>query len=82
MINSGASSSKEMIYEDMRYARMVLNRVHEHCTRLNAEIFLHQQADDVLVVTRQLDMDLYEDFDSYVSISRFCFYNKGGAYNY
>jgi hypothetical protein len=27
-------------------------------------------------------MDLYEDFDSYVSISRFCFYNKGGAYNY
>jgi len=46
MINSGTSSKgeytcKEMIYEDMRYARMVLNRVHEQCTRLNAEIFLH-----------------------------------------
>ena len=41
MKNSGTSNNKEMIYEDMRYARMVLNRVHEHCTRLNAEIFLH-----------------------------------------
>ena len=43
---------------------------------------MHQQADDVLVVTRQLDMDKYADFDSYVSITRFCFYNKGGDYKY
>ena len=27
-------------------------------------------------------MDLYSDFDSYVSITRFCFFNKGGDYNY
>lgn len=61
---------------------MKLNQVHEHCTRLDAEIFLHQQCDDVLVVTRQLEPDLYQDFDSYVSITRFCFYNKGGDYDY
>lgn len=27
-------------------------------------------------------MDQYADFDSYVSITRYCFYNKGGEYNY
>jgi hypothetical protein len=27
-------------------------------------------------------MDKFSDFDSYVSISRFCFYNKGGDYKY
>lgn len=25
---------------------------------------------------------MFSDFDSYVSITRFCFYNKGGAYDY
>ena len=25
---------------------------------------------------------MFADFDSYVSITRFCFYNKGGDYNY
>jgi len=39
---------------------------------------MHQQCDDVLVVSRQLEPDLYQDFDCYVSITRFCFYNKGG----
>jgi hypothetical protein len=38
---------------------MMLNRVHEHCNRLDAQVYLHQQADDVLVVTRQLEMDMY-----------------------
>ena len=61
---------------------MCLNRVHEHCNRLDASSFLHQQADDVLVVTRQLPLDIYSDFDTYVSITRFCFFNKGGDYNY
>jgi hypothetical protein len=27
-------------------------------------------------------MDQFADFDSYISITRFCFYNKGGDYNY
>ena len=51
--------NKEKVYEDIRYARMMLNRVHEHCNRLDAQVYLHQQADDVLVVTRQLEMDMY-----------------------
>jgi len=36
----------------------------------------------VLVVTRQLEQDQFPDFDAYVSITRFCFYNKGGDYKY
>ena len=59
-----------------------MNKVHEQCTLHNADIYLHQQASDVLVVTRQLEQDKFSDFDSYVSITRFCFYNKGGDYNY
>lgn len=59
-----------------------MNQIHLECTRSNASIFLHQQAEDVLVVTRQLEMDKYADFDSYISITRFCFYNKGGDVNY
>jgi hypothetical protein len=27
-------------------------------------------------------LDAYGDFDTYVSITRFCFFNKGGDYNY
>jgi len=27
-------------------------------------------------------MDTYSDFDAYLSITRFCFFNKGGAYDY
>lgn len=61
---------------------MIANRVHSECTRLNAEIFMHQQDENVLVVTRQLPLDLYSDFDAYVAISRYCFYNKGGEYLY
>jgi len=60
---------------------MKLNQVHEHCTRLNAEIFMHHQ-DDVIMVIRQLEPDIYQDFDCYVFIMRFCFYDKGGEYNY
>ena len=73
---------QQRTFPDIRYARGILNQVHSHCTEYNASIFLHQQADDVLVVTRQLEMDQYADFDSYVSITRYCFYNKGGDYNY
>lgn len=77
-----SKAPQEKCYEDIRYARMMLNRVHTKATRLNAEIFMHQQSDDVLVVTRQFELDKFSDFDSYVSIARFCFYNKGGDYNY
>jgi hypothetical protein len=28
--------NEEKVYEDIRYARMMLNRVHEHCNRLDA----------------------------------------------
>lgn len=33
-------------------------------------------------MTRQLEHDQYSDFDAYVSITRFCFYDKGGEYKY
>jgi hypothetical protein len=30
------SQNEEKVFEDIRYARMMLNRVHEHCNRLDA----------------------------------------------
>lgn len=84
MASSGSVQGppEQKTFEDIRYARMCLNRVHTDCTRRDAEIYMHKQAEDVLVVTRALEADLFSDFDSYVSITRFCFYNKGGDYNY
>jgi hypothetical protein len=32
----------DKVFDDLRPARMIFNRVHEHCTRLDASIFLHQ----------------------------------------
>jgi hypothetical protein len=45
-VNMPRSTNKEInlgdaIYDDIRPARMILNRVHEHCTRLDASIFMH-----------------------------------------
>ena len=67
---------------DIRLARSIGNKIHLECSRLNASIFMHQQATDVLVITRQLPQDTFPEFDAYVSITRFCFYQKGGAYDY
>lgn len=44
-------------FNDIRYARKKLNAIHEECTQNNAEIFLHQQSSDVLVITRQFSFD-------------------------
>lgn len=46
------AAAGERVYDDMRFARMKLNRVHEHANRLDASSFLDQPADDILVVTR------------------------------
>ena len=39
--SKGPTSNEEKTFEDIRYARMKLNKVHIECTTLNAEIFLH-----------------------------------------
>lgn len=33
--------NEEKVFEDIRHARMMLNRVHEHCNRLDAQVYLH-----------------------------------------
>lgn len=38
---------------DIRYCRQVLNQMHLETTSLKAEIFMHQQTDEIVVVTRQ-----------------------------
>ena len=43
---------------------------------------MQHQAEDVIIVTRQIEPDIYQDFDCYMFIMRFCFFNKGGEYNY
>ena len=47
------SEGGDRTFNDIRYARKKLNAIHEECTQNNAEIFLHQQSSDVLVITRQ-----------------------------
>ena len=69
-------------FNDIRYARKKLNAIHEECTQNNAEIFLHQQSSDVLVITRQFSFDHHQDYDAYVSITRHCYFQEGGDYNY
>lgn len=64
----------EWTFNDIRYARKKLNAIHEECTQNNAEIFLHQQSSDVLVITRQFSFDHHQDYDAYVSITRHCYF--------
>jgi hypothetical protein len=72
----------EWTFTDIRYARKKLNAIHEECTQNNAEIFLHQQSSDVLVITRQFSFDHHQDYDAYVSITRHCYFQEGGDSNY
>ena len=58
---------------NLEVPRMLLNRAHKVCTQENAEIFMHSQTDDTIVVVRQLPFDMLEDFDAFVTISRFSF---------
>ena len=59
-----------------------MNAIHEECTQHDAEIFLHQQTQDVLVIIRQFSFDHRADYDAYVSITRHCYFQEGGDYNY
>lgn len=58
-----------------------MNEIHAECTRENAEIFMHQQNDEVIVVVRQFALDYKEEYDAYVSITRFNYYNKQSTEN-
>mmetsp|Transcript_6363 Transcript_6363/g.4531 ORF Transcript_6363/g.4531 Transcript_6363/m.4531 type:complete len:88 (+) Transcript_6363:2485-2748(+) len=66
----------------MCLARMYLNRVHNECIQKNASIFMHQQSDDVIVVVRQIELDMDSSFDCYVSITRQCYYEHDGDHHY
>ena len=46
------STAEERTYEDLRFARMKLNRIHEHVNRLDASSYMDQVGEEVLVVTR------------------------------
>lgn len=67
--------------KDIRLARRLLNLAHQECSENQAEIFMHSQSDDTILVFRQLPFDYSPDFDAYVTISRFCFAgcNEGSA---
>jgi hypothetical protein len=80
--SSKKSEGEDRTFQDIRYARKKLNAIHEECTQNNAEIFLHQQSSDVLVITRQFSFDHHQDYDAYVSITRHCYFQEGGDYNY
>lgn len=39
---AASKAPEQSTLEDIRYARMVLNRIHRECNQLDADIFLHQ----------------------------------------
>ena len=49
-----------------------MNGVHYECNNENAEIHLHTQSDETLVVTRQFGL-IKDNFDAYVTVCRFCY---------
>ena len=53
---------------------MILNNMHFECATRKDEIYMHQQTDDIIVVTRQLDFS--KSWDSYIVITRFCYEQK------
>jgi 1,4-alpha-glucan branching enzyme len=53
---------------DIRYARHVLNQIHDQCNEYNAEIAIERPTLDLMVTTRQFKTGQLEGFDSYVSI--------------
>lgn len=59
------------IHKDIRLARQVLNKMHDESCGRKAEIFMHSQTDDIIVVTRQFDFTMA--WDAYVTISRCCY---------
>ena len=58
---------------------MLLNEAHLECTKHGAEIFMHSQTDDTIVVVRQLPLNFRDEYDAYVTISRFCFQGSNEA---
>lgn len=56
----------------MRVVREFLNSAHYECASQDAEIFMHQQSDDIIVVTRQFPLTK-PHFDAYVTVVRFCY---------
>ena len=71
--NSFDCEHKMVKLADLRVPRMLLNRAHLECTRHGAEIFMHTQASDTLVVVRQLPLAHSDDYDAYVTVQRFPF---------
>jgi len=58
---------------DLRVVRMLLNEAHRECTSNSAEIYMHSQTDDTIVVVRQLSLAHRDEYDAYVTIQRFPF---------
>jgi len=65
--------SPDVTKPDLRLVRHYLNRVHSFCNENHAEIFMHTQTPDTIVVVRQLALDAFKDCDAFTTVSRFCF---------
>lgn len=63
----------ERAFPNIRVPRAILNNVHRFCTANNAEIYMHTQTPDTIVVVRQFEFDLNRDFDAFTTVTRFCF---------
>jgi hypothetical protein len=51
--------------------RSFFNKIHQESTERNAEIFMHQQTNDIIVTTKQFDCT--KSWDALVTITRLCY---------
>ena len=61
------------VMPDIQIVRQLMNKAHKECTENEAEIFMHSQTDDTIVVVRQLPLAFKDEYDAYVTVSRFPF---------
>ena len=72
-LNIAQSEQKSLTVTDLQIPRMLLNEAHKVCTENNAKIFMHSQTESTIVVVRQMELDFDDQYDAYVTVSRFCF---------
>lgn len=52
----------------------MLNQIHNESTTKNAEIYMHQLTNDIIVTTKQFGFT--KSWDAIVTITRFCYKNS------
>lgn len=55
-------------WNDVRFARQILNEVHQTCNEYDAEVSVDKCTADLMMISRRFKANELKDFDTYVSI--------------